>query len=440
MTAKERLYNLISDILKKGWEGEALKENEAILAAFMDGLSEKQGEALIETAENRFTSGKVSGLKGEPVTAMAWGIALMISMQGAKWQELKEKGAQFENGNPEDFLAGALLEGVPGDGLEWKWIELFAQQTKGKDADDAIKSFKSFALDKYLIPTGKVPRGMTERDAGSAEVIPAHGKTPAIKTSFILYFANDEDIRILGRKTISKFDMAILNGVISLVARGNIAITPAMAYRAAAGWNTEHEVTPKQEQAAQKSIERLRATFVQIDATEEVKAYCANKGVKAPKSWKYNDALLSCKAGEITQINGKKVKAYLFDNYDKRGNLKMPIIMEYAQISGQILALPMELADMPVSATESNIVLKNYLWVQIGAIKNKKTARRQEIAYEGIYNELGIDVSTSLGRKQAQRAREATESLLDNWKRKGAIKNYTIYTKDRKAAGIKVEA
>ena len=118
----------------------------------------------------------------------------------------------------------------------------------------------------------------------------------------------------------------------------------------------------------------------------------------------------------------------------------MPIIAEYAQISGQIATLSMELAEMPVSATESNIILKNYLWVQIEAIKNTRTARRQEIAYEGIYKELGIDLSTDLGRKQAQRAREATERLLQNWKQKGAIRSFATYKKDKKAAGVKVEA
>ena len=95
---------------------------------------------------------------------------------------------------------------------------------------------------------------------------------------------------------------------------------------------------------------------------------------------------------------------------------------------------------MPVSATESNIVLKNYLWVQIGAIKNTRSARRQEIAYEGIYKELGIDLNENGGRVKAQRAREATERLLQNWKQKGAIKSFAAYKKDKKIAGVRVEA
>lgn len=424
MTAREEIINCFNSQRDKFDP----MPSEDIVRQFMDNMSEKQAQALIDAASAFLPEGF-----GGPGATAAFILNFLLTWNTA---------LNASQGNPETIatLKEHISHNIVYNGTEAEnnFFKELASILSGGEAGP-LKSFKSIALDKYLIPTGKVPRGLTEREKGAAEVIPAHGKTPAVKTSFILYFANEDVIKIMGHKTISKFDMAILNGVISLIARGNIAITPAMAYRAVAGWGTEHEVTPKQEEAAQKSIERLRITFVQIDATEEVKAYCSKKGIKGPKSWKYNDALLSCKAGEITQINGKKVKAYLFDNYDKKGNLKMPIIMEYAQISGQILALPMELSDMPVSATESNIILKNYLWVQIGAIRNTKTARRQEIAYEGIYKELGIDVSTSLGRKQAQRAREATASLLENWKKKGAIKGFSTYNKDRKAAGVKVE-
>lgn len=424
MTAKEKIVNCFNS--QKEFHDPM--PSEEVIRQFMDKMSEQQAQALIEAA----SAFMPEGFGGPEVTA-AFIINFLLS-----WNTAITKAQD----HPEtlDMLKDHLSNNIVYDGSEAEnsFFKELASILAGPTAE-AIKSFKSVAPEKYLITTGKVPRALTEREEGAAEVIAAHGKTPAVKTSFILYFANSEDIKILGRKTISKFDMAILNGVISLMACGNVAITPAMAYRSAAGWTPDHEVTPKQEEAAQKSIERLRATFVQIDATEEAKAYLQKRGIKSVKTWKRNGALLSCDASEITQINGKKVRAYLFDNYDKSGKLKMPIIAEYARISGQILALPMELADMPVSATESNIILKNYLWVQIGAIKNTRTARRQEIAYEGIYKELGIDLNENGGRVKAQRAREATERLLQNWKQKGAIKAFSTYKKDKKAAGIRVE-
>ena len=434
MTAKEELREIIAHAIDTAFKVDGGSGDVATFKAqtislfdgYMDIISEEEAAKRL-LAEKNFTS----KTHNTPGIFVALSVASYI--------------AYAENHREEPTAAGfkrrmdAFATGDESEETKDYWEEMASFFSPEEDGKKKIKSYKSIAPDKYLIPTGKVPRAMTERESGSAEVIPAHGKTPTVKTSFILHFQDDESIKILGRKKISKFDMAIMNGVISLVATGNIAITPAMAYRTAAGWGTDHGVTQKQEEAARKSIERLRVTFVQIDATEEAKAYCKKRGIKKVSSWKRDGALLSCEGEEIT-LNGKKVKAYLFNNYDKNGNLKMPIIKEYADISGQILALPMELSDMPISATEDNIILKNYLWVQIGAIKNNKTKRRHEIAYEGIYKELEIDPSSVLGRKQAQRAREATEKLLENWKRKGAIKGYSIYKAGRKPAGIKIEA
>lgn len=434
MTAKEELKEIITSAIGSvfrvgaGGDEDIFKaQSLALLDAYMETLSEEKA------AENVAIERDVTAITGNTPGIFS---ALLIASEIAYAENHREQPTAEGLIRRMEAFAG---KGSKQDAKDF-WDALSSIIAPEDEAKGKPKSFKSVAPDKYLIPTGKVPRALTEREKGEAEVIAAHGKTPAVKTSFILHFANNDNVKILGRRTISKFDMAILNGVISLMACGNVAITPAMAYRSAAGWGPDHEVTPKQEEAAQKSIERLRQTFVQIDATEEAKAYCQKRGIKNIKSWKRNGALLTCDASEITQINGKKVKAYLFDNYDKKGALKMPIIAEYAQISGQIATLSMELAEMPVNATESNIILKNYLWVQIEAIKNTRTARRQEIAYEGIYKELGIDLSTDLGRKQAQRAREATERLLQNWKQKGAIRSFATYKKDKKAAGVKVEA
>ena len=454
MTKKEELYNSIADILRKGWKDEPLAENMALLDAFISKLTEEQAVNIAEVAEQRFKG--VRSLpaskdyaeerkkrKGEkkdtfsytvkqPLDIMAFGLAVYFANITASKAENKETwdAAAY------DMVADTIIALMPGQGIgaEWPFIGLLETMIKGAEEteEEILRTFKSVAPDNYLLPTGKVIRAMTEREKGAAVVIPKKGKAPAVKTQFVLTFTDD----IKTSKTVSKTEMFILNGVISLLKCGNVAITPAMAYRAAAGWEPGHEVKKSQEETAEKSIERLRRIFAEIDATGEVQAYCKTNGVKDDvSSFKLNGPLLACEAADAI-INGKKAKGYLFNNYDEKGKLKPQIIERYASISGQISSMPMEFAALPVSATEGNIILRNYLWVQIEAMKNPKAKRRPEVSYEGIYKELGIKTDNINGRKQAQRAREATDKLLDNWRRKGAIKGYSTYSKNNKVTGV----
>lgn len=429
MTAKDKIVNCFNS--QKDFHDPM--PSEEVIRPFMDKMSEQQAQALIDAA----SAFMPEGFGGPEVTA-AFIINFLLSWNTA---------ITAAQDHPEtlDTLKDHLANNIVYDGSEAEnsFFKELASILSGS-AEEDVQSFKSVAPDKYLIPTGKLERAIAERGKGNAEVIKGSGKnSPPVTISFVLHFDSEssKEAKLLGPRNISKFDMAILSAVISLLMCNNVVITPAMAYRTMAGWDATHDITPKQEEAAKKSIEKLRKTFIDCDATGAIQRYCKDKGLPDDGSeWNVDEALLICGGLQRRMINGKIAKAYLFDNYDKKGNLKMPFVARLALKSKQILALPMELADMTISATESNIILRNYLWMQIGAIKNPKARRRPEISYEGIYKELGIDLSTDLGRKHAQRAREATEKLLQNWKQKGAIKSFATYKKDKKAAGVKVEA
>ena len=431
MTAKEELIKRVHECLANQFNitKQTRKAAEDALENFWTGMSDEAAEAFLELANKMGPNEKHKWGSFEFLFAF-----LAVSSAG---KQVKE------NGTAED-AAKAIREFVKStfssdrNNKKDFWNELI--KLTGGD-DEPLKSFKSIAPDKYLIPTGKVARGITEQDDFDALVIRQQGKAPAVKTSVVLNVANDDGISFVGKKTISKFDMAIMNAVISHIAEGNLAISAAMVYRTAAGLSSDHDITDNQERKAESSIEKLRRTFAKIDATAEAKRYAEKKGYKID-SWVKDRALLEC-TGEDAIINGTRVKAYTFNRHNE------PLIYEYAKISGQILALPMEYASMPLSATENNIILRNYLWLQIGAIKNSKAKRRSEISYEGIYKELGIDITAAGGRVKAQRAREATTALLENWMPKkdkdgnivseGAITSFALYPQEKKPLGVRIE-
>ena len=435
MTAREELIKRVNECLANQFHitKQTRKAAEDALENFWTCISDEAAEAFLELAN-----------KMGPYEKFKWGSFEFLFA----FLAVSSAGKQIkENGTAED-AAKAIREFVKStfssDSNNKKdfWNELI--KLTGGD-DEPLKSFKSISPDKYLIPTGKVARGITEQDDFDALVIRQQGKAPAVKTSVVLNVVNDDGISFVGKKAISKFDMAIMNAVISHIAEGNLAISAAMAYRTAAGLSSDHDITDNQERKAESSIEKLRRTFAKIDATAEAKRYAEKKGINPADitSWTKDEPLLVC-TGEDAIINGTRVKAYTFNRNNE------PLIYKYAKISGQILALPMEFASMPLSATENNIILRNYLWLQIGAIKNSKASRRNEISYEGIYKELGIDITAAGGRVKAQRAREATTALLENWMPKkdkdgnivseGAIKSFALYPQGKKPLGVRIEA
>ena len=176
MTEKGKLQKEIEEILKTGWEGEALEESLAVLNSFMNKLTEEQANGLKNIAEKRFAKDKVPGIMGNPTSAMAFGIALMFSMQGEKLHDIKEQGAKFENVNPAELIADALFEGIPTNdsGIEWRWLGLFENITKGETEEAqnlpaAYSMVTNSALPSQLMrilnnPNRIVGRGVTVID------------------------------------------------------------------------------------------------------------------------------------------------------------------------------------------------------------------------------------------------------------------------------------
>lgn len=413
MTSKEQLKQQIA----AQFDGPKKKELDA-LDALMDGITEEQAAALLalDNYKIRYADG----------TTDAWSIGKILSFM------IFISTTHATDGNESSL--DSILHVVKGFAERSKreesdlhptsdfWADLAQSMAGGEEAIIGKRA------DNYLLPTNKVQANVPEIPLNTRTgVNVGKGKKKAI-TDITLSVMDDENVSILGRTKPSKFDMAILNGVTSLIESGNAYITPDMAYRAMAGM-TDNDLTPAQKKKAEQSIDKLRRTTIKINATAEAQ----QRGYEG--EWIFESQILKADKVENRKINGQRVTAYVFD-HDQQGAVKRPILYEYAKISKQILSVKTDILRLPVNTTERNIVLRDYLLRRINWIKGGN--ENKKVSYETIYKEVGIGESQN--KTEKKRVRDATEAILGEWVRKGFITGYTTYKKGKTIAGVEIRA
>ena len=95
-------------------------------------------------------------------------------------------------------------------------------------------------------------------------------------------------------------------------------------------------------------------------------------------------------------------------------------IMTFAKGRKQITTIPIKLLDSPISKTDSNLMIDDYLLEEIAHMKNNKTFSRKML-YSTIYQACKIKTS-----KQKQRAPEKIETYLKHYQKCGHIKGYQL--------------
>jgi hypothetical protein len=148
----------------------------------------------------------------------------------------------------------------------------------------------------------------------------------------------------------------------------------------------------------------------------------------------YEGQLLA--ADKITvKINGEEREGYKL--------LRKPILYEYAQISGQIINVPIKLLQTKdaVRSTDEVIVIRGYLLRQIEWLKNTKTFLNDNLTYQLIYEELGVSRITldeKAYENKTRLVRNHVKAILGEWKKEEYIKNYEEYKEGNRLAGIKI--
>jgi len=311
------------------------------------------------------------------------------------------------------------------------FIEKFAEEEKERAAFEKFKELMSKAVLKsrtpkiYNIPNNKLSNEITKNFTDKGEIALAvinPGKKGEVLTYNSLTY-EDKNITMIGSREFTAHDRVVHNSVCSLYNAGNNIITPAMICRTMNGM-TEHETPGEKEiEAVRNSLDKSRFLRLKVDFTEEAKARGFNTDKTTIDTNLLNAEVL------IAETGGKKVEAYRI--------LSTPILYQYAQMTNQIISVPLKLLNTKKTVRNSDkiMLIKEYL---IRRIENMKYSQKMvnKIFYETIFEETGIVITHDTER---DRYRKYIKEILKLWKIESKyIKNSKEFREGNACKGIEI--
>lgn len=261
-------------------------------------------------------------------------------------------------------------------------------------------------------------------------VSPAKAKK---QTSVIFGLSKLKGIEIYGDE-LTTIDLLNLKAAHDLYEAGNEFITADMVYRARKGITDARKVYKTTTEATRRSLQKMSMIRITIDYAEHMKM--SYPGIDTSRN-KFRRTRALLPIDEIQVIAGG-VEVWAFRFLETRN--EDPILLyQYAKDVKQITTLPIELLninDTVQRANDNDDILINYLLEQIVWMKQPGSRRSENIAYDGIYNELYGD--KELSRKIRDNTRKKTQDILYSFKNKGFISGYEEYSKGRKVIGVTI--
>ena len=248
-----------------------------------------------------------------------------------------------------------------------------------------------------------------------------------------------------GEKNITPLDAAIMDAVYTLYCNGSNVFTAENVARVmAADYKGSHKISDYRIQTIVSSLKKLASIRITIDCTDE---YHVRKVQDIPKDRiKLTTYLLPLEEIEVISGNQKRLHGYRL--------LKKPALYQYAETVKQIMAVPIELLQIPgAENTEEMILLKRALITKIELLRNaKNNVKNNYISYlyydaktgqqNGLFIAAGINPAdnTPAGWKNKRsKLHKRVCLILDRYKQIGYIQGYDVRKLgEKKVIGVKI--
>lgn len=262
-----------------------------------------------------------------------------------------------------------------------------------------------YPLDK---PNNNIWNGLLEHDASGQysfsaafDVTKSKDKDKG-KEALILYSLSFEDIdeNVKITKKLLPYDKRVYIAVAALYNAGNSVISVGQIYNA---MGYDGKPGKGEREKIDSSMLKLGKAWIHIDNKLETPLYKYD-------AFEYDGALLQIEIMRA-KINGQTVESayHIF---------REPTLVEFARKRKQITTLERKLLQTPLSKTDQNLLIEDYLIDHIAAVKSGR--RNPKVLYSTIYSNAGI--TTKL---QRSRAPEKIRKLLNYWKECGHISGFT---------------
>jgi len=302
---------------------------------------------------------------------------------------------------------------------------------KNTTKEKSLEILRSIVPQTHIKPNNKLANTLTKNlidgEGTDLKVNDKKAKNQVI-TKVMLNYEN-KNVQLISPVKFTAYDREVYDGVTTLYEAGNSIVSPVMVYRAMNGLTETEPVSDKAIDEVRKSIDKSRFIRTVIDYTDEAKFY--NHEIKKTL---YEGYLLAANK-VMVEAGGKEIEAYKL--------LDKPILYEYAQISGQILSVPINLLNTrdTVNSTEDVIITRGYILRQIEWMKHEKSNRSTNITYQGVYEELEIfkdNLDEKAYKEKTFKIRSHVKSILESWRAQNYIGNFEEYKDGRQIKGVKL--
>ena len=227
------------------------------------------------------------------------------------------------------------------------------------------------------------------------------GSRKEITTYYSINFDEIPDLSI--SRILTPYDKRVYIAAAGLYAAGNKYFSATQIYKAMGGIGS-----PSANDLAKinASLDKMMFARITLDNAEEAAAY-----KKESLGFQYAGPLLPCERAIVT-VNGQPTETaiHLF---------REPPLISFAKQRGQITTIPVKLLASPISKTDANLQIDDYLIGRISRMKNGKA--KNKILYKTLFTACRIT-----GRKQQERAKkDKILRYLDYYKQEKFIKGYT---------------
>lgn len=203
-------------------------------------------------------------------------------------------------------------------------------------------------------------------------------------------------------KMLLPFDKRVYIAVSALFNAGNEVITLTQIFYAM-GYTSKP--APKQLTKINDSITKMNKARISFDNEEEAAKYKYNH-------FKYDGSLLPMER-VVAIVNGKPTEAaiHLF---------REPPLMSLAKERKQITSTSVKLLQSPLSKTDANLLIEDYLFTTISRKKKGKN-KHCRMLFKTIYTHAKITT-----KKQEQRATDKFKEYLDHYQKEKFITRYAM--------------
>ena len=266
------------------------------------------------------------------------------------------------------------------------------------------------------------------------------GKKGEVTAYTMVTLEPESGVTMTGRP-FTGYDSCVHNSVITLWEAGNDTITAEMVARAMANKTESEYISPQQQGAITKSLDKMRSIHVLANLSEEMQKRKVTINGEPVTEFVLDSYLLMMEKVKVT-AGGVTKTAYQI--------VKEPVLLKYSKMTGQLLTVKADLMDIKkiskgkisavsIANTETRQPIKEYL---LRRIEVMKYARRQKhgnqsnrILLDTLYRETGNDGAS---RTEQNRIREYAYQVLDYWTAAGYISGYTVVTEGKKIRGIDI--